>query len=334
MIKWLVLPYLAKNLKMDSSCPASLVDGRVGVVAYQNGEIERLTSNSRLLIEQFINFPVYFGDEDDDENDDDDQEYAITAALTPANERKNRYVDILPYDKTRVHLDQAGGYINANYVTMTTGDNRHRRWIASQGPLESTSDDFWRMVINNNVNLIVMVTQLAERNRPKCHQYWPDELDPSDDAGVLKVDDFNVRLIQQSPLQKGLAERVFELQFDDENIEKRTIRHLQFVNWPDHGVPSDPGDFVDFVLRVNQLKTDSEDELTLVHCSAGVGRTGVTISIDAAIENIRRLEKNGPIELLWQMRQQRACLIQTPIQFKFVCDTIVLLTSYLWPITP
>ena len=139
MIKRLavVLPlHLARSssscgLEMDSCSETNAIK------TYQNGEIERLTQdNGRSLIEAFIHFPVYFGEDGEDEED-----YAITAALRPENERKNRYVDILPYDRTRVHLDDDGAYINANYVTMKKG----RKWIASQGPLESTSDDFWRM---------------------------------------------------------------------------------------------------------------------------------------------------------------------------------------------
>jgi len=136
----------------------------------------------------------------------------------------------------------------------------------------------------------------------------------------------------EKDVEKGVVERHFELA-DDQN-RTRSIQQLQFVNWPDHGVPNDPSDFVDFVMRVNSIKNEEPQSPTLVHCSAGVGRTGVTIMSDTAIENIRHLSKNEPLYMLGEMRHQRPCLIQTPIQFQFVCKTIVMLHAYLWPITP
>jgi len=289
---------------------------------YQNDEISRLTENPRGYIEQFIDFPTYL----EDPNDDD--YFAITDAIIPINERKNRYIDILPYDRTRVKLQGENDYINANYVTMEPGSELPRKWIASQGPLEHTTADFWRMIRQNDISLIVMVTQLAERNRQKCHQYWPSLSEKLN----LESEKIEIIMTEESEQEKGVVERNFEM--TDVDDQKRIVKQLQFVTWPDHGVPNDPSDFMDFVLRVNELKNESPESTTLVHCSAGVGRTGVTIMVDAAIENIRHLETNEPLLLLSEMRQQRPCLIQTPIQFKFVCDTIVLFTSYLWPITP
>ena len=122
------------------------------------------------------------------------------------------------------------------------------------------------MIHENNVTLIVMVTQLVERGRQKCHKYWP-ELDKTEKRGNLSV-----KMTLEKEVEKGVVERHFEL-VDDQN-RTRSIQQLQFVNWPDHGVPNDPSDFVDFVMRVNSIKNEQPEQPTLVHCSAGVGRTG------------------------------------------------------------
>ncbi|XP_042217491.1 tyrosine-protein phosphatase non-receptor type 4-like isoform X3 [Homarus americanus] len=240
----------------------------------------------------------------------------VTEARRPDNEKKNRYRDISPYDTTRVILTNAvsGDYINASYVNMEIqGSGIINRYIASQGPLAGTCTDFWQMVWEQQSTLIVMLTTVVEQGRVKCHRYWP-RLYETVDFGTLQVTCLKE---EETP---GFAFREFTL-INTENQDERHITHMQYLAWPDHGVPEDSTDFLNFVAQVRQARTGMV-EPTIVHCSAGIGRTGVLILMETAQCLIEANEPVYPLDVVRSMRDQRAMMIQTASQFRFVCEAI------------
>ncbi|XP_071493680.1 tyrosine-protein phosphatase non-receptor type 4-like isoform X6 [Diadema antillarum] len=234
------------------------------------------------------------------------------------NIAKNRYRDISPYDATRVILQDAdtGDYINANLINMEIpGSSLVNRYIAAQGPLPNTVSDFWYMVWEQKSTLIVMLTTNVERGRVKCHKYWPDYED------TLKFGpDLEIRCTRcdETP---SFAYRDFIIA-NTETKEERVVLQMQYVAWPDHGVPDDSSDFLDFVLRVRQCRVGMEVP-TVVHCSAGIGRTGVLVTMETAMCLIEANEPVYPLDIVRMMRDQRPMLIQTAAQYKFVCEAII-----------
>lgn len=274
---------------------------------YHDNEIEKLTTNFHEYVEGFYQTLAYL------EGDD----YETEIAQFETNQKKNRYIDIMPYDKTRFILQGENDYINANYIGMENEKGINRRWIAAQGPLPDTVKDFYHMIWQSETELIIMVTQLVERGRRKCDQYWNEE--------KVTFGDLEVKMESEDKSERnnGIIQRTLLLNKGDVT---RSVTQIQFVDWPDHGVPDDPSHFLGFLLRINKLKNSLDlEKPTIVHCSAGVGRTGVTISLDFALENIRNHLENNPVDILVKMRQQRPCLVQTPDQFRFICNTIKLL---------
>ncbi|XP_070210282.1 tyrosine-protein phosphatase non-receptor type 4-like isoform X4 [Littorina saxatilis] len=241
----------------------------------------------------------------------------VNVARLDANVNKNRYRDISPYDQTRVVLKNSinGDYINANYVNMEIpGSGIINRYIAAQGPLPNTCTDFWQMVWEQQSSLVVMLTTKVERGRVKCHQYWP-QLYETEDFGALQITCVKE---EETP---SFAFREFNLTHVETN-EERHIRHMQYIAWPDHGVPDDPSDFLHFVVKVRQAR-QAMVEPTIVHCSAGIGRTGVLITMETAMYLIEANQPVYPLTIVRQMRDQRAMLIQTSSQYKFVCEAIL-----------
>ncbi|XP_054165930.1 tyrosine-protein phosphatase 1-like [Oppia nitens] len=231
------------------------------------------------------------------------------------NLAKNRYRDISPYDSTRVVLNDglSGDYINASFVSMEINETINR-YIATQGPLKETTEDFWQMIWEQNSPLIVMVTPLEEKGRKKCHKYWPELDDQLTVFGQLKV-----RLIGQSD-DPAIVERTFLLQ---DSKEERQVRHLQYLAWPDHGVPERDHDFLELIQSVRRTRQQFPVSPFVVHCSAGIGRTGVLILMETAMCLIEANEAVYPLDLVSTMRDQRAMLIQTSAQFRFVCESVL-----------
>ncbi|XP_059157704.1 tyrosine-protein phosphatase non-receptor type 4-like isoform X2 [Physella acuta] len=241
----------------------------------------------------------------------------LNAARLDSNINKNRYRDISPYDQTRVILKSGatGDYINANFVNMEIpGSGIINRYIAAQGPLPNTCNDFWQMVWEQHTSLVVMLTTKVERGRVKCHQYWP-QLYETEDFGAIQI-----TCVKEEETH-SFAFREFNLTHV-ETSEERHIRHMQYIAWPDHGVPDDPSDFLNFVVRVRHNR-DGMVEPTVVHCSAGIGRTGVLITMETAMCLIESSQPVDPLSIVRQMRDQRAMLIQTSSQYKFVCEAIL-----------
>ncbi|XP_074844069.1 tyrosine-protein phosphatase non-receptor type 3 [Carettochelys insculpta] len=239
---------------------------------------------------------------------------AVTCAKIPQNIDKNRYKDVLPYDATRIILQGNEDYINANYVNMEIPSaGIVNRYIATQGPLPHTCTHFWQVVWDHKLSLIIMLTTLTERGRTKCHQYWPDPPD------IMEYGNFRVKCQSEDCTIAYVFREM--LITNIETKEQHTITHLQYVAWPDHGVPDDSRDFLEFVTCMRPKRVESEP--VLVHCSAGIGRTGVLVTMETAMCLIERNQPVYPLDIVRKMRDQRAMMVQTSSQYKFVCEAIL-----------
>ncbi|XP_066302409.1 tyrosine-protein phosphatase non-receptor type 4-like isoform X14 [Branchiostoma lanceolatum] len=237
------------------------------------------------------------------------------ASRIPENICKNRYRDISPYDETRVMIQGPQDYINANSVNMEIPRmGIVNRYVAAQGPLPNTSGDFWQMCWEQQCTLICMLTTQVERGRVKCHQYWPD-LHQTIQFGGLQI------CCVTEETTPSFAFRDFSM-INLNTDEERRVVQMQYLAWPDHGVPDDSTEFLDFVFRVRQQRVGMV-EPTMVHCSAGIGRTGVLITMETAMCLIECNEPVYPLDIVRTMREQRAMMIQTPAQYKFVCEAIL-----------
>lgn len=235
------------------------------------------------------------------------------AANRPENRDKNRYNNVLPYDYTRVRLsriDEISGsdFINANYIH---GYKQPRAYIACQGPLKETTNDFWRMTWENNSAIIIMITRLYERGREKCHQYWPN-------ADTVCYGDINVTHLGESTFPQW-TERKFLL---ERNGESRFLRHMQYTTWPDHGVPSSPTDVLKFAQKV-RMHQQENDGPPICHCSAGVGRSGTYICIDILLNKLKHENSVDVYGVVCLMRTQRCNMVQTEEQYIFIHHVIL-----------
>ncbi|XP_032899632.1 tyrosine-protein phosphatase non-receptor type 11 isoform X2 [Amblyraja radiata] len=241
------------------------------------------------------------------------------------NKNKNRYKNILPFDHTRVvlhdgDLTEAGSdYINANFITHDIDSNRtttrpKKSYIATQGCLQNTVNDFWRMVFQENSRVIVMTTKEVERGKSKCVKYWPDEMSLKE-YGAMRV-----RNVRENPAHDYIL-RELKLSQVGQSTE-RTVWQYHFKTWPDHGVPSDPGGVLDFLEEIN-IKQENIPETgpSVVHCSAGIGRTGTFIVIDILIDIIREKGVDCDIDVpksIQMVRSQRSGMVQTEAQYRFI----------------
>lgn len=182
------------------------------------------------------------------------------------------------------------------------------RWIACQGPLQETANHFWTMVWENQVSVICMLTKLFER-RPKCYKYWPDELEMYGDITVQIVS-----------VEAGEGYIIRSFHVTRTGQATRLVHHCQFEAWPDHGVPDQPTDFLRFFDKVQELKshTNSTTAPLLLHCSAGIGRTGVFILTELGIATLQRGHHVDMPDFTKMLRNQRMGLVQTEAQYDFV----------------
>ncbi|XP_061674907.1 tyrosine-protein phosphatase non-receptor type 3 isoform X2 [Syngnathoides biaculeatus] len=239
---------------------------------------------------------------------------SLSCARLPKNVDKNRYRDILPYDATRVTLRGQDDYINASHITVEPPvSGVSLRYVAAQGPLPQTCAHFWQSVWEQQSHTIVMLTTLTERGRTKCHQYWPHPPEVKD-YGPMRVK------CHSEECNLAYVTRQFTLTHTQRG-EERAVAHLQYVAWPDHGVPDDPSDFLLFVGSARDRRRAREP--LVVHCSAGIGRTGVLITMETALTLLDRGLPVFPLDIVKTLRDQRAMMIQTTCQFQFVCEAIL-----------
>uniref|UniRef100_A0A8C9G5B3 protein-tyrosine-phosphatase n=1 Tax=Pavo cristatus TaxID=9049 RepID=A0A8C9G5B3_PAVCR len=232
-------------------------------------------------------------------------------ALLPENRGKNRYNNILPYDTSRVKLsnvddDPCSDYINASYIP---GNNFRREYIATQGPLPGTKDEFWKMAWEQNVHNIVMVTQCVEKGRVKCDHYWPLDQDS------LYYGDLIVEMLSESVLPEWTI-REFKICSEEQLDPTRLIRHFHYTVWPDHGVPETTQSLIQFVRTVRDYINRTPDTgPTVVHCSAGVGRTGTFIALDRILQQLDSKDTVDIYAAVHDLRLHRVHMVQTEVSF-------------------
>uniref|UniRef100_A0A8C3CB13 Receptor-type tyrosine-protein phosphatase C n=1 Tax=Cairina moschata TaxID=8855 RepID=A0A8C3CB13_CAIMO len=271
----------------------------------------KIADEGRLFLEEFQSIPRIF------------TKFSIREAKKSHNQNKNRYIDILPYDHNRVELSEIPGdpgsdYINASHID---GFKEPRKYIAAQGPKDETTDDFWRMIWEQKATIIVMVTRCEEGNRNKCAQYWPSMENGSATYGdiIVKINESKMcpdYIIQKLHITKGR-----------ERTAGREVTHIQFTSWPDHGVPEDPHLLLKLRRRVNALSNFFSGPI-VVHCSAGVGRTGTYIGIDAMLEG---LDAEGRVDVygyVVKLRRQRCLMVQVESQYILIHQALVEYNQY------
>ncbi|XP_077445123.1 receptor-type tyrosine-protein phosphatase delta-like isoform X18 [Stigmatopora argus] len=233
------------------------------------------------------------------------------SANLPCNKFKNRLVNIMPYESTRVCLQPIRGvegsdYINASFID---GYRQQKAYIATQGPLAETTEDFWRMLWEHNSTIVVMLTKLREMGREKCHQYWPAERS-------ARYQYFVVDPMAEYNMPQYIL-REFKVT-DARDGQSRTVRQFQFTDWPEQGVPKSGEGFIDFIGQVHKTKEQfGQDGPISVHCSAGVGRTGVFITLSIALERMRYEGVVDVFQTVKMLRTQRPAMVQTEDQYQF-----------------
>ncbi|XP_014645610.1 PREDICTED: receptor-type tyrosine-protein phosphatase alpha isoform X3 [Ceratotherium simum simum] len=246
------------------------------------------------------------------------------AASKEENKEKNRYVNILPYDHSRVHLTPVEGvpdsdYINASFIN---GYQEKNKFIAAQGPKEETVNDFWRMIWEQNTATIVMVTNLKERKECKCAQYWPDQ--GCWTYGNIRVSVEDVTVLVDYTVRKFCIQQVGDV---TNRKPQRLITQFHFTSWPDFGVPFTPIGMLKFLKKVKACNPQYAGAI-VVHCSAGVGRTGTFVVIDAMLDMMHTERKVDVYGFVSRIRAQRCQMVQTDMQYVFIYQA--LLEHYLY----
>ncbi|XP_078657139.1 receptor-type tyrosine-protein phosphatase F-like isoform X2 [Branchiostoma floridae x Branchiostoma belcheri] len=286
------------NAVYDNVPPAPLTDFSTPIPASRLEEVydHRHMNDNQVFNEEYESIPEEVSNSHD-------------AHIRPENGNKNRFKNIFTYDHSRVVLTTLEGqpgsdFINANYID---GYNHPNMFIAAQGPLPNTINDFWRMVWEQDTATIVMVTNLKERNKSKCAQYWPTK--DSMDYGNIRV------TLEETTTLVDYVIRTFDIQKDEEPA--RTVTQFHFISWPDFGVPQSPLGMMKFIRRAKTSDPPGRGPI-VVHCSAGVGRSGTFIAIEAMQEMMAaegRVDVHG---FIGQMRHNRHSMVQTVEQYEFI----------------
>ncbi|KAM4779549.1 receptor-type tyrosine-protein phosphatase eta isoform 2-T2 [Cyanocitta cristata] len=290
----------------------------------RNNEVSFSPIKSKMI--KVENFESYFKKQQADSNCGFAEEYEELksagvhqpkfAAELPENRGKNRYNNVLPYDISRVKLTNqssgTGDYINANYMP---GYNSKKAFIAAQGPLPNTIDDFWRMIWEKSIYSIVMLTKCMEQARTKCEQYWPDKQPKS-------YGDIIVTMVSEVVLPEWTI-RDFTVEKSN-TPESHMVRQFHFTSWPDHGVPETTDLLINFRHLVHEYNSQNPmDSPTLVHCSAGVGRTGTFIAIDRLIQQMEMESTVDVYGVVYDLRMHRPLMVQTEDQYIFLNQCVM-----------
>ncbi|BET03182.1 phosphatase [Nesidiocoris tenuis] len=288
--------------RLNFQTPAMISHPPIPISELSN-HIERLKSNDNLKFSQEY------------ESIEPGQQFTWDHSNMEVNKPKNRYANVIAYDHSRVILTPIDGipgsdYINANFCD---GYRKHNAYVATQGPLGDTCSDFWRMVWELRSSTIVMMTKLEERARIKCDQYWPTR--GSETYGMITVSVSDVQELATYCI------RTFHINRGG-SCDRREVKQLQFTAWPDHGVPDHPAPFLQFLKRVKGVNPSDAGPI-VVHCSAGVGRTGCFIVIDSMIERLRHEKSIDIYGHVTCLRAQRNYMVQTEDQYIFIHDALL-----------
>ncbi|XP_067135573.1 tyrosine-protein phosphatase non-receptor type 2 [Centruroides vittatus] len=245
-------------------------------------------------------------------------DYSYKDAKKIENKNLNRYRDVNPYDHSRVRLERGDkDYINASLVALPAAK---RAYILTQGPLPVTAGHFWLMVWEQKSKAVLMLNRIIEKNTVKCHQYWPlGSCNGGDDDMILNDVSLKVTFLKK----KDFSHYTYgELKLTDlQSGQSRIVLHFHYTTWPDFGVPESPAAFLNFLMAVREsgaLNTDVGPPI--VHCSAGIGRSGTFCLVDSCLVLIEESGDSNSVniqEILLEMRRYRMGLIQTPDQLRF-----------------
>ncbi|KAE8598295.1 hypothetical protein XENTR_v10016789 [Xenopus tropicalis] len=247
-------------------------------------------------------------------------------AKNPENKNRNRYRDVNPYDHSRVKLQNVeNDYINASLVVV---EEAQRSYILTQGPLPNTCCHFWLMVWQQKSKAIVMLNRIIEKDAVKCAQYWPT---PEEEALFYKETGLCVKLVSED-IKSYYTVRVLQLQ-DIKTGEARDIFHFHYTTWPDFGVPQSPASFLNFLFKVRESGSLSlQNGPAVVHCSAGIGRSGTFSLVDTCLVLMEKREDPCSVDIkqvLLNMRNYRMGLIQTPGQLRFSYMAVIEGSKYI-----
>nr|CDJ90763.1 Protein-tyrosine phosphatase domain containing protein [Haemonchus contortus] len=227
---------------------------------------------------------------------------------------RNRYQDVPCQDQYRVVITWPGApvdYIHANYVGTPLSD---KRFICTQGPLDGTITEFWMMVLQEESQTIIMLCNCIETGKYKCAEYWPNQMGTSKTFAGIEI--FNVQMRPMSPEEQSVIVSVLIVKFTkpDGTHEQREVRHYQWIDWPDRGVPPCRLTSMELLSRVR-----GTTKPIIVHCSAGIGRTGTVVAIEYILERMQAgVECAAMNDLLKELRNQRAYTIQNDLQYLFI----------------
>uniref|UniRef100_A0A915K206 Protein tyrosine phosphatase n=1 Tax=Romanomermis culicivorax TaxID=13658 RepID=A0A915K206_ROMCU len=219
--------------------------------------------------------------------------------ILPENATRNRYQQILPYDHNRVILKNQNDYVNASRVTI---NSTTKKYIASQGPLENTVEHFWSMIWHEDVKVIVMLTELYDQNmKEKCHKYWEDgRKSITCEEGSFQMQCFIIKNDNFLTIR-----RVFLRKFENNRLETKKISHILFKKWSDFQTPDQEAFFCLYDEVMDGVSQKTGNNLILIHCSAGIGRTGTFLLFDLLVNEEKDLNFGRALDLVRFLRTQR-----------------------------
>ncbi|TRY59645.1 hypothetical protein DNTS_027387, partial [Danionella cerebrum] len=266
----------------------------------------RMADDGKLFREEFNSLPCGFG------------RGTFEEASREENREKNRYPNILPYDHSRVLLSHIDGYLGSDYINASYIDGYRvkNKFIAAQGPKPETVGDFWRMVWEQKCATVVMLTNTRERKEEKCYQYWPEQ-------GCWIYGCVRVAMEDITVLVDYTIRKFFVQHHAAEGCRPpRLVTQLHFTSWPDFGVPLSPIGMLKFLKKVKSVNPAHAGPI-IVHCSAGVGRTGTFIVIDAMMDMMHAEGRVDVFSFVSKIRKQRCQLIQTDMQYSFIYQAVL-----------
>ncbi|ESO11686.1 hypothetical protein HELRODRAFT_108932 [Helobdella robusta] len=242
--------------------------------------------------------------------------YSSSEGEKPINIHKNRYKDIVPFDFCRVKLKRKSDetdYINASFIKVS---NWRQNYIAAQGPLPKTVDDFWAMIWDYDVTMVVMACQEMEGFPPKCQRYWNISKEEE-----LKFGSLTVRMVLPRAEETIICRKLLVT----DGKSKRNVTHLHYTKWPDKFVPKCIDSIIRLITAMREIHPIERPEPLVVHCSAGCGRTGTIMVIDyvkALLDNGKITEKFNLYDVIVEMRKQRMAIVQTQEQYQYVHEAV------------